>query len=198
MFSLSLSVMNWGDGAGGRCDSKLCVSIHRGSATLWHDTRLTVEKPERWAKVRPQHSGCENHRVPFLFSSLYSCCCLAAIILSFHAQENFQWWIHQLDPTAALVTASRRCRPSSKSSRPCGNWCRFRQVRRSSLRGRIFSGDVHYALVTLCLPARFPFYIYKGNYIYIIYLKKFYGSIVDGVLLQASIFLCFFQNPPSC
>lgn len=37
----------------GHCDSKLCVSVHTGSATPWHATLLAVEKPGRLAKSDP-------------------------------------------------------------------------------------------------------------------------------------------------
>lgn len=43
-------------------------------------------------------------------------------------QEKSQWWIHQLDQTAVHVIASQPCRQFFKSSRPCENWCSFKQV----------------------------------------------------------------------
>lgn len=63
-------------------------------------------------------------------------CCLGDFVWvtspPFHStlfQEKSQWWIHQLDQTAVRVIASQPCRRFFRSSRPCENWCRFKQVR---------------------------------------------------------------------
>lgn len=45
-------------------------------------------------------------------------------------QEKSQWWIHQLDQAAVRAIASQLYRLFFKSSRPWGNWCRFKQVQR--------------------------------------------------------------------
>lgn len=157
----------------GHCDSKLCVSVHTGSATPWHATLLAVEKPGRLAKSDPSRLW-KSLGTFFIFlfiillllgghHSLFSCSGELPVVNS------------SAGSTAALVTASRRCRPSSKSSRPCGNWCRFRQVpqirpQREDLQwGCSLCFDYAVPPHLAVSPARFPLYIY----IYNLFLKMF-------------------------
>ena len=122
---------------------------------------------------------------------------MASVILFFRAQENFQWWIRQLDQTAVLVTASQRCRPFSKNSRPCGNWCRFRQVRRSGLgwRPRVLNAYVtslvRMFMVLWLLSASLLAILFLFVCLFSFFKKNFYWSIVDDTLLQLAIFSTF-------
>ena len=63
---------------------------------------------------------------------LFGCFCVGYIVsppfCSSLSQEKSRWWIHQLDQAAVRVIASQPYRLFFKSSRPCENWCRFRQV----------------------------------------------------------------------